>query len=76
MSQHKPYIAAYSDGEGGKYYVSGDGFSYYQGTLAPRKNTDDEFAAEYAAQIANIAWAEGYNAAQRDMQKALGLEDK
>lgn len=59
----------------GKPYVNGpgDGLSYYSGTLQPSLVCKTEEEAKRAAEIANIAYAEGYTQARRDMRSALGI---
>jgi len=81
---NKPYSA--STNIQGQAFVSGpgDGLSYYSGHLWPsltfgkkEKFGEDDIqaskAAETAANIANIAYEQGYLKAQADIRKALGL---
>lgn len=62
-------------GSDSKYYVDGpgNGFGYYGGTLWPEMRFKDEKSAEVATNIANKAFAMGYEKAQRDIKKALGI---
>lgn len=61
----------------GKHYVDGPSQSgecgYRGGTLNPWSRMDSRAEAERAAAIANIAHAEGYAKAQRDIRAALGI---
>jgi hypothetical protein len=59
----------------GMPYVSGpgNGLGYHGHTLNPDLTCGSEQEAERAARIANIAYQAGYNQAQFDIQKALGL---
>ena len=54
----------------------GKGLGYYAHTLNPHLTCESKEEAERTAQIANIAYSEGYKQAQRDMQKALGIFSK
>lgn len=68
----KPYESRY--GSDSKYYVHGDGLpGYYGGTLYPELRMDSDDEAKRAAEIANIAYKEGYKQAQADIRKALGV---
>ena len=62
-------------GSDGKYYVDGPGkgFSYYGGTLWPEMRFETEKEADIATNIANKAFEMGYEKAQRDIKKALGI---
>ena len=62
-SDKKPYVDGPSDGS----------LSYHGGTLWPDMRCDSEAESERAAAIANIAFAEGYKAAQHDIRRALGI---
>lgn len=67
------YKASY--GYDSKWYADGpgDGCGYYNGTSRPSLRCDTQEEAEKLARIANIAYAEGYKAAQLDIKKALGI---
>lgn len=75
MVYEGPYKIGY--GSDSKYYVDGPApggeFSYYGGTLYSSLRMRDEEEAERAVKVANIAYAEGYKRAQRDIKKALGV---
>lgn len=51
----------------------GSGMGYYAHTLWPHLSMETKEEAERAAEIANIAYDEGYKHAQADIRKALGL---
>jgi len=51
----------------------GNGMGYYGHTLYSHLSMATVEEAERAAEIANIAYAEGYSRAQRDMRKAIGV---
>lgn len=53
----------------------GNGLGYYGHTLWPNLTCDTDKEAERAAKIANIAYRAGYNQAQSDIQRVLGLRD-
>lgn len=59
-----------------KYYVNGPGkgLGYYSGTLYPQLRWDSEENAKKSAEIANIAYHEGYEAARRNIRQLLGIE--
>jgi len=69
------YKTAYGSDQ--KYYVDGpgNGFSYYGGTLWPEMRFETENSASVATNIANKAFFEGYQRAQRDIKKVLGILD-
>lgn len=71
----KPYKSAY--GNDGKFYVDGPAqggeCSYYGGTLYSDMRFDTREPADVAAKFANLCYKQGYEAAQLDMQKALGI---
>jgi hypothetical protein len=58
-----------------KAYVDGpgNGTSYYSGMLYPDMRLSSEEDAKAAAKIANVAYKEGYEKAQRDICQALGI---
>ncbi|MCK4790222.1 MAG: hypothetical protein KAV87_41165 [Desulfobacteraceae bacterium] len=60
----------------GKPHVRGpgNGLGYHSHALYPQLNCRDSDEAERAAKIANIAYEEGYNTAQQDMRKSMGVE--
>lgn len=62
-------------GSDGKHcvYGSGNGFGYDAGTLWPSCRLSSEADANAAARLCNEAYREGYNRAQYEIQKALGL---
>lgn len=68
-----PYKAARGNDQ--KEYVDGpgEGLGYYLGTLWASLRFDDVKNAERAAKIANLAYREGYEQAQHDIRKALGI---
>lgn len=72
-----PYEARH--GSDGKYYVSGPApggeCSYYGGTLYPESRFETLEEAQKAATFANIGFQQGYEQAQRDIRKALGLKE-
>ena len=73
MERKKPYRSGY--GYDKKMYVDGqgDGLDYYSGEMCPELRFDTEQEAKKSAMIANIAFQEGYKAAQNDVKKILGL---
>jgi len=73
MSHRTPY--EYRIGSDGKHCVDGpgNGFGYYAGTLWPNLRLSNEVDARAAAELCNTAWAEGYEAARRDIRRALGV---
>lgn len=74
MQVEKPYRAGH-DSEG-KHRVlgPGDGLSYYSGTLWPHLACATKEECERMATIANTAYEQGYERAQRDIQKSLGIK--
>ena len=72
----KPYTGStIYNSNGDKFYVNGpgNGFGYHAGTLWPHLQYDTEQQARIAAEVANIAYEQGYAAAQRDIKNALGI---
>lgn len=69
----KLYAAGIS-GDG--YYVSGpgDAFSYHGGYMSPHTRFQDRTHAEQASVLAECAYWTGYEQAQRDIRKALGIK--
>lgn len=63
-------------GSDGRLYVDGPGhgFGYNAGTLWPSQRFSSEADVEAATRCCNVAYQEGYEAAQRDIRKALGLK--
>jgi len=74
MDEKKPYKAG-TRHEVGLYCVDGPGcgMGYYGHTLWPHLSMGWDEAIR-AAEIANIAFKEGYAAAQYSIRKALGIK--
>ena len=69
----KPYKAGYRhEPELHCVYGPGNGMGYYSHTLWPHLSMTTMEEAERAADIANIAYAEGYKQAQADIRKSIG----
>jgi len=71
----EPYKCSGITNAEGRYFVEGpgNGFGYYAYTLWPEFASDTEDGAKRDARIANTAFREGYEQAQRDIRKALGI---
>ena len=71
----QPYEARI--GHDGKPYVHGpgDGLGYYGGTLWPNLRFPSIEEAKRGAEVANIAYLQGAEAARCKMRAALGLKD-
>jgi hypothetical protein len=69
-------IYTVSTGNDNKWYVHGpgNGMGYYSGTLWPELRWETREDTERAANIANIAYEEGYKRAQADMREAMGID--
>lgn len=75
---NKPYYAA-ADSAGTSYVAgpntgSGSDFSYYGGTLSPGSRCESAAAAETAATLCNAAYQAGYEQAQADMRRVMGVK--
>lgn len=73
----QPYKAAGLDCDGRPYVEGpGNGLGYFGGALYPHLRWESEELAERVAEVANIAFREGYRRAQAEMRAALGLADE
>lgn len=64
----------------GKWYVAGPNarhgcgeFSYHGGYMNPGSRFESEEEGKKAAGLCNLAYQAGYENAQRDIQKSLGI---
>lgn len=70
----KPYVASFNNNSDPIVDGPGAGLGFNAGTLYPELTCGSEHESIRAAKIANIAYDEGYRAAQRDIRRSLGLE--
>lgn len=75
MSDTRTPVYTASTGSDSKPYVNGpgNGLGFDSGTLWPHLRFDSDASAKTAAEVANIAYAQGYAAAQRDMRRSIGF---
>lgn len=76
MNRLTPYRVGSIYDKNGRWFVEGpgNGFGYDAGTLFSMMRLSSEDDAKAATYIANEAYTQGYRAAQREIQAALGLK--
>lgn len=72
-----PYESSF--GSDRKYYIDGPDYGgqcgYHGGVLNPQYRWDDEELTERIAELMNIAYRKGYEKAQFDIRKTLGIKE-
>jgi hypothetical protein len=71
---NKPYEHRVDTDQKNYVHGPGNGLDYFSGILWPELRCNSQEEAERAATIANIAYEQGYKAAQLEARKALGLK--
>lgn len=70
----KMYEASFDSDNNHRVKGPGNGFGYYANGLWPHLACASKEECERAAEMCNTAYAEGYEAAQRKIRAAMGME--